>query len=46
MLHGLGIATGVDLDKLVATSVWLAGVLGRPSSSNVVRALSAARPGE
>jgi hydroxymethylglutaryl-CoA lyase len=40
MLHGLGIATGVDLDKLVATSVWLAGVLGRPSPSNVVRALS------
>jgi hydroxymethylglutaryl-CoA lyase len=40
MLHGLGIATGVDLEKLVATSLWLAGVLGRPSPSNVVRALS------
>jgi hydroxymethylglutaryl-CoA lyase len=40
MLHGLGIATGVDLAKLVDTSVWLAGVLGRPSPSHVVRALS------
>ncbi|WP_341360796.1 hydroxymethylglutaryl-CoA lyase [Georgenia sp. M64] len=40
MLHGLGIETGVDLDALVATSVWLAGHLGRPSPSRVVRALS------
>ena len=39
MLHGLGIETGVDLDALVATSVWLAGRLGRPSPSAVVRAL-------
>ncbi|RPF28092.1 hydroxymethylglutaryl-CoA lyase [Georgenia muralis] len=40
MLHGLGIDTGVDLDALVATSEWLAGHLGRPSPSRVVRALS------
>ncbi len=40
MLHGLGIATGVDLDALVATSVWMAGELGRPSPSRVVTALS------
>jgi hydroxymethylglutaryl-CoA lyase len=40
MLAGLGIETGVDLDKLVATSLWMAATLGRPSSSNVVRALS------
>jgi len=40
MLNGLGIATGVDLGKLVATSLWMAARLGRPSSSNVVRALS------
>jgi len=39
MLHGLGIRTGVDLDGLVATSRWLAGQLGRPSSSRVVSAL-------
>jgi hydroxymethylglutaryl-CoA lyase len=40
MLTGLGIQTGVDLQKLVDTSLWLAAKLGRPSSSNVVRALS------
>jgi hydroxymethylglutaryl-CoA lyase len=31
--------TGVDLEALVATSGWLAGHLGRPSPSRVVRAL-------
>jgi hydroxymethylglutaryl-CoA lyase len=41
MLHGLGIATGVDLESLVDTSVWMAGQLGRPSPSGVVRALTA-----
>ena len=40
MLAGLGIETGVDLRSLVATSVWLAGVLGRPSPSRVVQALA------
>ena len=40
MLTGLGVSTGVDLDALVATSVWLAGHLGRPSPSAVVRALT------
>jgi hydroxymethylglutaryl-CoA lyase len=40
MLHGLGIRTGVDLEKLVETSLWMAVQLGRPSPSNVVRALS------
>ena len=40
MLDGLGIATGVDLAKLVDTSVWMAAQLGRPSPSNVVKALS------
>ncbi len=38
MLTGLGIEHGVDLDALVATSAWLAGELGRPSPSAVVRA--------
>ena len=38
-LDGLGIDTGVDLEALVATSVWLAGELGRPSPSRVVQAL-------
>jgi hydroxymethylglutaryl-CoA lyase len=40
LLHGLGIDTGVDLDALVATSVWMAEQLGRPSPSRVVRALA------
>ncbi|MFF4606768.1 hydroxymethylglutaryl-CoA lyase [Streptomyces sp. NPDC001339] len=40
MLHGLGIDTGIDLDRLTATSVWMAGVLGRPSPSRTLRALS------
>jgi hydroxymethylglutaryl-CoA lyase len=40
LLDGLGVRTGVDLDKLVATSAWLAGRLGRPSPSRVVRALA------
>jgi hydroxymethylglutaryl-CoA lyase len=40
MLDGLGIATGVELAKLVDTSVWMAGHLGRPSPSGVVRALT------
>jgi len=39
-LHGLGIATGIDLPKLVDTSVWMAEQLGRPSPSRVVKALA------
>lgn len=40
MLQGLGIDTGVDLGRLVATSAWMADRLGRPSPSRTVRALS------
>ena len=40
LLTGLGIEHGVDLDALVATSAWMAGLLGRPSPSAVVRALA------
>ncbi|MDO5626840.1 MAG: hydroxymethylglutaryl-CoA lyase [Mobilicoccus sp.] len=39
MLHGLGIETGIDLEAMVETSVWMAQQLGRPSASAVVRAL-------
>lgn len=39
-LTGLGIEHGVDLQSLVETSVWMAGVLGRSSPSAVVRALA------
>ncbi len=40
-LQGLGIEHGVDLDALVATSMWMANELGRPTPSRVVRALGA-----
>lgn len=40
LLEGLGIPTGVDLSRLVSTSVWMAERLGRPSPSRVVRALA------
>jgi hydroxymethylglutaryl-CoA lyase len=40
LLDGLGIEHGVDLDRLVATSSWMADQLGRPSPSGVVRALA------
>jgi hydroxymethylglutaryl-CoA lyase len=39
-LHGLGVETGVDLQKMVDTSVWLAHELGRPSPSRTVTALA------
>jgi hydroxymethylglutaryl-CoA lyase len=39
-LNGLGIEHGVDLGRLVETSVWMAGHLGRPSPSRVVAALA------
>ena len=39
-LDGLGIETGVDMPKLVATSVWMAERLGRPPVSRVVQAVA------
>jgi len=43
LLHGLGIATGVDLDALVDAGAYISGVLGRPPASRVARALLARR---
>ena len=43
MLHGLGIETGIDLDKLVETGVWISGVLKRDSSSRAGKAIHAKR---
>lgn len=40
LLTGLGVEHGVDLAAVVEASTWLAGHLGRPSPSAVVRALS------
>jgi hydroxymethylglutaryl-CoA lyase len=42
MLDGLGIATGVDLDQLIDTSLWMSTQLGKEPASGVVRALGAA----
>ncbi|MDZ5459019.1 hydroxymethylglutaryl-CoA lyase [Azohydromonas lata] len=42
LLHGLGADTGVDLGRLVDTSAWISGVLGREVGSKVARALRAA----
>ena len=39
-LHGAGVSTGVDLQALVDTSVWMSRQLGRPSASRVVTALA------
>jgi hydroxymethylglutaryl-CoA lyase len=40
MLTGLGIEHGVDLDALVATTTWLAPLLGKTPASAVARALA------
>ncbi len=43
LLHGLGIATGVDLDRLVDTGEHTGVARGRPTNSKVGRALLARR---
>jgi hydroxymethylglutaryl-CoA lyase len=39
MLHGMGIATGIDLDKLVETGQWLSTQLARDNGSKVGKAV-------
>ena len=41
MLNGLGIETGVDLDKLVEIGRWICGVIGKEPVSKAARALAA-----
>jgi len=43
LLKGLGIETGIDLDKLVDTGLWISSVLNRTSSSRAGRAIAAKR---
>ena len=43
MLHGMGIATGVDMDKLLAAAAFICDALGRPTTSRAGRALMAKR---
>ena len=39
MLHGMGIDTGIDMDKLVDAGQFISGFLGRKPNSNVATAL-------
>jgi len=41
MLQGLGIQTGIDLDKLVATGIWISSILERVPGSKAGRAIAA-----
>ena len=41
LLQGLGIETGIDLDKLIAAGLRISAVLGRATGSRVARARSA-----
>lgn len=41
MLHGLGIKTGVDLERLVETGEWISAFLKRPSASKAGKAMTA-----
>ena len=41
MLQGLGIDTGIDLAKLVATGQWICGVIGKEPQSKAGRAIAA-----
>ncbi|MBK6336243.1 MAG: hydroxymethylglutaryl-CoA lyase [Betaproteobacteria bacterium] len=45
LLQGLGIDTGVDLDRLRAAGEFVSAALGRPSASRVARALAARETG-
>lgn len=44
MLHGMGAATGIDLDKTAETGQWICDAVGRTSPSKCSLALTGARP--
>ena len=43
MLHGLGIGTGIDLDRVIDAGEFICAALGRPTNSRVGRAMLAKR---
>jgi hydroxymethylglutaryl-CoA lyase len=45
MLQGMGLDTGVDLDRLVEVGQWICGVLGKQPASRAGRALAAKKAG-
>ena len=46
MLHGMGLDTGIDLDRLVDAGEFISGVLGRPSQSKAGTAIANQRKHE
>ena len=46
MLHGMGVDTGVDMDKLLDAGAFISAVLGKPQASRAARALLARRAKE
>ena len=45
MLHGLGLDTGIDLDKLIDAGQYISDFLQRPPNSRVAKALLTKRAG-
>lgn len=43
MLHGLGMGTGIDLDKVVDTGLWICALLKKEPASKAARAIAAKR---
>jgi hydroxymethylglutaryl-CoA lyase len=43
LLDGLGIETGVDMERLIAAGEYICGVLGRPTHSKAAQAIAAKR---
>lgn len=43
LMHGLGIETGVDLDRVVDAGRWICAILGREPSSKAGKAIAAKR---
>jgi hydroxymethylglutaryl-CoA lyase len=43
MLHGLGIQTGIDLERLVEVGEWISAYLNKASNSKAGKAMSAKR---
>mmetsp|Transcript_58787 Transcript_58787/g.70108 ORF Transcript_58787/g.70108 Transcript_58787/m.70108 type:complete len:102 (+) Transcript_58787:804-1109(+) len=43
MLHGMGMTTGIDLDKMIDAGNFISNVLGQPTNSRVAAAIIAKR---
>jgi hydroxymethylglutaryl-CoA lyase len=45
MLHGMGIETGIDLDRLIDAGVYISEALGREPNSRASKAIRTKRAG-